>query len=112
MLVPKNKSTAPATITGVAPSGCSLPKFGEWLLYIFLRRKERLIISADLAEDYREAIVKFGPISAQIDFYAQVGISLWPVVRRLFVRLSVIFGGVKLLGWLAEIVVKFSAPEI
>jgi hypothetical protein len=54
-----------------------------------------------------EASLKFGPLQARVDFYVQVGISLWPVVWRLFVRLSVILGGVKLLGWLVEIIVKF-----
>lgn len=71
-----------------------------------MRRKERLKLTSDLSRDYKEAVVKFGPVAARIDFYGQVGISLWPVIRRIFVRAGVIIGVAKLLSWLLGIVVK------
>lgn len=74
MRVSENKSHAPATIVHMARSDkCPLPKFGEWLLYLFLGRSECVKIAGGLAKDYREAKLKFGQKPATIEFYVQVG---------------------------------------
>ena len=57
------------------------PKWGEYLLYFFLPKKDREHIPGDLAEEYNTILVpKFGLASARRWYWKQVFTSVWPVV--------------------------------
>jgi hypothetical protein len=95
--------------TGVIPSSDrsrALPRFGELLLYIFLTRTERINLIGDLIEDYDEARVKFGIKSAVKYFYVQVVRSLWPLLRRILFKASIIACAAKTVFWALKIIVQ------
>jgi hypothetical protein len=58
------------------------PKFGQYLLYLFLSKKDREYLIGDLDEEYLEVRAKFGPRLADIWYYKQVATSAWPMIRK------------------------------
>ena len=56
------------------------PKFGEYLLYFFLSKKNRDSLLGDLVEEFEEVQKKFGRKPAVIWYYKQVVGSIGPVV--------------------------------
>jgi hypothetical protein len=58
------------------------PRLGEYLLYFFLTKRERVHLIGDLAEEYQEVFSRFGRRSATYWFYKQVFDSLWPLTYR------------------------------
>lgn len=61
------------------------PKFGEYLIYLFLSRQDRVNILGDLMEDYGTIESKFGRPAAVFWYYKQVVASIPPCVwKRLF----------------------------
>lgn len=59
-----------------------LPKFGEYLLYLFLSKSERVIVIGDLEEEFEAVELKFGKMAARIYFYKQVLTSLAPFISK------------------------------
>jgi transcriptional regulator with XRE-family HTH domain len=62
------------------------PKFGEYLLYLFLTKAERVYLIGDLAEEYDELSSRFGRQAANLWYYRQIVTSLRPLMRRLLCR--------------------------
>lgn len=73
-----------AAIGTMMPSnkGTGVPKFGEYLLYLFLSKSDREYLIGDLAEEYLEVRSKFGRRAANIWYYKQVITSLWPLSKK------------------------------
>ena len=66
----------------------SVPKLGEFFLYLCLTKKERDSLPGDLEEELTTVIVpKFGPRYARSWYWGQVGRSIGPLLWRLFVKL-------------------------
>lgn len=63
-----------------------LPKFGEYLLYLFLSKSERVVVLGDLEEDHQAVKLKFGQAAADILFYKQVFTSLLYFILRSILR--------------------------
>lgn len=78
-------------------SRSTIPGFGEFLLYLFLKKTEREALVGDLQEEYSEVLSKFGRKKAKLFFYKQVGGSLWPLLRRTLIKWG-------LFGWAAELI--------
>lgn len=72
-----------------AENDSRLPKFGEFLLYFFLSRTDRVNVIGDLEEDYDSIAVKFGERAARLYFYKQITISLTPFISKFILRLVV-----------------------
>jgi hypothetical protein len=67
----------------------SKPPFNaEYLLYLFLRREERDAVIGDLVECYGRVFRQFGKRRANIWFYKQVAVSLFPLLRRAILRIA------------------------
>jgi hypothetical protein len=64
------------------------PFNAEYLLYLFLRRKDRDEVIGDLRESYGHVVGRFGKRKADIWFYKQVAGSLWPLLRRVIVKIG------------------------
>lgn len=64
-----------------------LPKFGEYLLYLFLSKSERVIVIGDLEEEFEAVETRFGKVAARIYFYKQVLTSLSPFVCKFMLRI-------------------------
>lgn len=60
----------------------STPKFGEYLLYLLLPKRDRENLIGDLAEEYVEVQLKFGTMAANIWYYKQVFTSAWPLILK------------------------------
>lgn len=75
--IPKEKLTRP-------------PKFAEYLLYLFLTRRERVHLIGDLTEEYVEVLHKFGVRKAKFWFYQQVFYSLQPLIWRSLSKLRMV----------------------
>jgi hypothetical protein len=58
------------------------PKFGQYLLYLFLSKKDREYLIGDLDEEYLEVQAKFGRRLADVWYYKQVATSAWPMMRK------------------------------
>lgn len=58
------------------------PKVGQYLLYLFLSKKDREYLIGDLDEEYLEVRAKFGRRWADIWYYKQVATSTWPMMRK------------------------------
>jgi hypothetical protein len=58
------------------------PKFGEYLLYFFLSKQDRINLLGDLEEDFREVHKKFSRWPAKILYYKQVICSIGPVIWK------------------------------
>jgi hypothetical protein len=71
--------------------GIGVPKFAEYLLYLFLSKKDREHLIGDLAEEYLEVRAKFGQRAANFWYYKQVISSIWPLSRKA-VRWTLIAG--------------------
>lgn len=80
------------------------PKFGEYLLYLFLTKGERINLIGDLAEEYEEVHDKFGLRKANFWYYKQVFDSLRPLIRRTIMREAQRAELIKFLRWLLELV--------
>ncbi len=59
-----------------------LPKTGEFLLSLFLTKRERIYVIGDLAEEYQRIYSAVGRRSARFWFYQQVLGSLLPLTLR------------------------------
>ena len=72
------------------PSGAEIkkvvPPLGEYLLYLFLSRPERITLIGDLTEEFVTVYSKFGDRKARVWYYKQVFTSLWPLTVRFFYR--------------------------
>jgi transcriptional regulator with XRE-family HTH domain len=64
-----------------------LPKFGEYLLYLFLSKSERVTVIGDLEEEFEAVELKFGKVAAKIYFYKQVLTSLAPFISKSMFRI-------------------------
>lgn len=67
------------------------PKFLQFLLYLFIPKKEREPLLGDLSEEYWEVHSKFDVRYANIWFVKQVLFSIWPFIRGSVLRLVVVF---------------------
>jgi hypothetical protein len=85
-----------------AVKGKRPPKVGEYLLYLFLSKSERVHMIGDLAEEYKDVYERFGRRSALTWYYKQVYDSLRPLVRRTITRLSALLWLWKYAGWMYE----------
>jgi hypothetical protein len=81
------------------------PKFGEYLLYLFLRKHERDPLLGDLEEEYREVYAKFGRRKAQFWYYAQVVRSLAPLSKRAIQ--SLVKWGI--VAWVGDVIRRWTA---
>lgn len=63
-----------------------VPPFGEYLLYLFLTRQERITLIGDLTEEFVGVYLKFGETKSRIWYYKQVFTSLWPLIKRFIFR--------------------------
>jgi hypothetical protein len=64
------------------------PRLGEYLLYFFLTKRERVHLIGDLTEEYQEVFSAFGHRSATRWFYKQVFDSLWPLTYRSLTKVT------------------------
>ncbi len=62
--------------------GTGAPKFAEYLLYLFLSKRDREHLIGDLSEEYMEVRAKFGRRAANVWYYKQVVTSIWPLSRK------------------------------
>jgi hypothetical protein len=76
------------------------PLNAEYLLYLLLRGDEREALIGDLVEVYGQVLRRFGKRRADFWFCKQVFGSLWPLLRRTFLKISA-------LVWLGRIVRRF-----
>jgi hypothetical protein len=74
----------------------SPPKLGEYLLYFFLQKTDRVYILGDLEEDYKEVLAKFGPTPARIWYYKQVFSSIGPLIWKRLLKWGAI-------AWIGEL---------
>lgn len=58
------------------------PRLGEYALFFFLSKKDRINIPGDLEEEYREIEATFGTRAARIWYYKQVITSVGPLFRK------------------------------
>lgn len=70
------------------------PKFAEFLLCFFLvqSREERENLLGDLQEEYTWFLLRFGRMKARLWVYKQVCTSIWPLLRRKLLKLTVLAG--------------------
>lgn len=68
--------------TQVKTQRVGAPRFGQYLLYLFLSKKDREYLIGDLDEEYLEVRAKFGPRLADIWYYKQVAASAWSMMRK------------------------------
>ena len=68
------------------------PQFGEYILYLFLLKKDRDNVLGDLQEEYSEVLLKFGRTKAKIWYYKQVYTSIWPLLRRALLKWTALIG--------------------
>jgi hypothetical protein len=73
-------------ISWQGPNHSEPPKCAEFLIYLFLPKKDREILAGDLREEFIEVLLKFGHRSATIWFYKQAFASLWPLIRRIILK--------------------------
>jgi hypothetical protein len=73
------------------------PKFAQYLLYLFMKKKERDGLLGDLQQEYVEVLANFGHWRAKVWYYKQVFSSLRPLIARGIVKLTAIAALVKLL---------------
>jgi transcriptional regulator with XRE-family HTH domain len=64
----------------------TLPKLGEFLIYLFVPREDRVEVMGDLEEEYATVKSKFGLRAARIFFYKQVFTSISPFISETFYR--------------------------
>jgi Bacterial RNA polymerase, alpha chain C terminal domain len=73
------------------------PKYGEFLLYLFLKRKDRENVIGDLVEEYSTIILpKFGVLKASLWFWKQVASSIMPLLWPRMKRLAQLAGAAKM----------------
>jgi hypothetical protein len=72
----------------VEVTGMQAPKIGEFLIRLFLAREDQEAILGDLNEAYIRDEKRLGTTMAGILYYRQVAISIWPLVRKMLIRLS------------------------
>jgi hypothetical protein len=78
----------------------SPPKFGEYLIYLFISRNIRDNLLGDLQEEFLEVYGKFEERKARIWYYNQVLKSLYPLIRRFIIK----WGLIGLIGkWVSKI---------
>jgi hypothetical protein len=58
------------------------PINAEYVLHLVLGKEEREVVIGDLVEEYCYVIRRFGRKHADIWFYKQVIVSVWPFLRR------------------------------
>lgn len=58
------------------------PKFGEYLLYFFLSKPNRINLLGDLEEEFGEVYKKFGRWPAKLFYYKNVACSFAPLIWR------------------------------
>lgn len=68
-----------------------LPKFGEYLLYFFLSKSERVIVIGDMEEEFETIDLRFGKLAARIWFYKQFLSSIFPFAIKASLRLLLEF---------------------
>ncbi|MGY6277843.1 permease prefix domain 2-containing transporter [Methylomonas sp. MgM2] len=56
------------------------PSWAQYLLYLFIPRKNREALLGDLEEDYREVYRKFGKNKAIFFYWSQALRSIWPLL--------------------------------
>jgi hypothetical protein len=85
----------------VAPinKGEGAPKFGEYLLYLFISERDREYLIGDLTEEYLEIRSRLGRRVANIWYYKQVSSSIWPLSKRAVQR--------RLVTWFGDLVRRF-----
>lgn len=71
------------------------PKFGEYLIFMFLSKQDRINLIGDLEEEYRESQERFGRRPAIFWYYKQVFASIGPVLWKQLVKWGV-------LAWIGE----------
>lgn len=81
----------------------SAPKWGTYLLYLFLSRQERDGLLGDLEEGYQEVHTRFGTWAARVWYWKQVLTSLWPLLLRAVSTLI----KVGALGWIKHLTERF-----
>lgn len=81
----------------------SVPKWGAYLLYLFLSRQERDGLLGDLEEGYQEVHARFGTWAARVWYWKQVLTSLWPLLLRAASTLI----KVGALGWIKHLTERF-----
>lgn len=74
-------------VSGQSANTAKLPRFGELLLYIFLREEERDAFIGDIEEVYAEIADKFGPRAAEVYFWKEIVNSMSPLVVRFIARI-------------------------
>jgi hypothetical protein len=62
------------------------PRLGEYALFLFLSKQDRINIPGDLEEEYRHIESKFGARPATIWYYKQVATSIAPLLRKCFIK--------------------------
>ncbi len=81
------------------PADSRPPRSAEFLLYIFLSKKDRVALG-DLEEDYRtEVLPKFGSRRAKLWYWSQVMRSIAPMLPSLLFRSSIGATVLGALGW-------------
>jgi hypothetical protein len=83
------------------------PRLGEYLLYLFLTKRERVSLIGDIEEEYVDVYERFGRRSAKIWYYKQVFDSLRPLIRRALAKTGVVLWLWKHTGWIYEHVLQF-----
>jgi hypothetical protein len=68
------------------------PINAEFLLHVLLKKDEREAIIGDLTEDYAKKVGRLGVRLANRWFYAEVIRTLWPLLKRCFLKISAIGG--------------------
>jgi hypothetical protein len=64
------------------------PVNAEYVLHLVLGKEEREVIIGDLVEEYGRIMQRFGQGHADIWFYKQVILSVWPLLRRAVARVA------------------------
>lgn len=73
------------------------PKFAQYILYLFVKKKERDGLLGDLRQEYMEVLANFGRKGAKLWFYKQVFSSIRPLAARGIIKWTAIAGLVRLL---------------
>jgi hypothetical protein len=58
------------------------PRFGQYLLYLFVPRKIREPLMGDLEEQFEEVAATFGRRKARFWYYVQVARAFWPILAK------------------------------
>lgn len=64
------------------------PFHAEYLLHLSLTKEERDAVIGDMVEEHNQLVQRFGKRYADVWFYKQVGWSIWPLARRMLMRVA------------------------